>query len=211
MSKRRSKHWLPFLKTDLRRSRTRYCLIFLLFFLLVTASPCLFAQQTRFEVVKTEQSYLITLELRNIDTQELLTTLKNGHTAEVTFNIRIFKKTKGLFKLFGDRMVSEFHPVHTARWDIFNDHFTMTKHNGTSHTYESVESFLSAFLTLQNFTIADSYEPPRHYYAAGSVLLNTMKLVPPLTILAPFLSLRQKSAGWRRHELSEAAVTGGRG
>lgn len=213
MNRRRWKPWPLSLRTVLKRNNStlfakKVILPIALLFVLALPSN---AQQTSFTIEQFEGSYRLSLALLNIDGEELLTALKEGYTAEITFNIRVYKKTDGILSLFGDRMVSEFHPAYTAHWDLFNNRYVVTGPEGGTHAYPSEELFLSYFLQLKDYRVENSYGEPENYYMLGSVLLNTMKLVPPLTILAPFLSLRQRSGDWERFELSSAEQPEGEG
>ncbi len=206
MNRRLWKPWPLSLRTVLKRNKTTLFarkVILPIVLLIVSAVPS-GAQQTSFTIEQFEDSYRLSLALHNIDREDILTALKEGFTAEITFNIRVYKKAEGVLAIFGDRMVSEFHPAYTAHWDLFNNRYVVTGPEGESHAYPSEGLFLSRFLQLKDYRVENSYGEPENYYMLGSVLLNTMKLVPPLTILAPFLSLRQRSGDWERFELSSA-------
>ena len=98
-------------------------------------------------------------------------------------------------------MIAEYHPTFEARWDVFNNHFTIVDTEGRPHIYTSKEKFLDHFLHLSEFPISVKMQEGEEYYILSNVRLNTMKLVPPLTLLAPLLRGRAESSSWVRKPL----------
>jgi hypothetical protein len=134
----------------------------------------------------------------NASTEKLIDSIQEGHTAEIRFQVRLYKKVTGLFRIFGDRMFAEYHPTFEARWDVFNNHFTIVDAEGRSHSYTSREQFLDHFLHLPDYPVSFEMQEDEEYYVLCNVRLNTMKLVPPLTLLAPLLRGRGESSSWVR-------------
>lgn len=141
----------------------------------------------------------------NASTDKLIDSIQEGYTAEIRFQIRLYKKVTGLFRIFGDRMIAEYHPTFEARWDLFNNHFTIVDAEGRPHIYTSRERFLDHFLHLSDFPISFKIQKDDEYYILSNVRLNTMKLVPPLTLLAPLLRGRGESSSWVRKSLPRSS------
>ncbi len=169
--------------------------------LLFLQTILLFSQQTDLSVDEEAGRYVISITMLDASTEKLIDSIREGYTAEVSFQIRLYKKMTGLFRIFGDRMIAEYHPTFEARWDVFNNHFTIVDTEGRPHIYTSREKFLDHFLHLSEFPISFEMQEGEEYYILSNVRLNTMKLVPPLTLLAPLLRGRWESSSWVRKPL----------
>lgn len=201
-------HLLPnYLRQSSRRNKTR---ISLLFFILLTVQPYLNAQETILTVTAEGKNLYIFLKLANYPEEKLLSSLREGFKAEIAFNIRLYRKSRGILRYFGDRMVYEAHPTYEAGWDIFHKQFFLTGDDGSSRMFKNKDKFLLAFFTLKNYPVElKETDPLEGYYILGSISLNTIKLVPPFNILSFLLPKNQKVTPWERIELSQLKPGGG--
>ncbi len=184
------------MKVDLRRIETRYFILCILLFFCIPVS----GQETSCELSCEYDNLSISITLYDFKEKKILTTLENELRSEIIFDIQIYKKRKGVLFLLGDKLLHEYHPFHEAHWDQFNKQYSI-KSDNTIINYTSKPDFFNNFFSLKNYPLRFKPLNPENYYLLSRIRLETVKLVPPLTILSPVLFENKYKTPWRKYEL----------
>lgn len=139
----------------------------------------------------------MSLDYRDPRRREVLKGLAEGLTAEIQFQLRLYRRQPGLLGFFGDRMVVERRIIRTARYDSFEGRYRIGGQRVQIGYYDSAEEALQAFCSLSGFILADlaALESGR-YYVAARVRLTPVKMVAPLNIITLFLPSQTFSSPW---------------
>lgn len=139
----------------------------------------------------------VSLDYRDPRRSEALKGLAEGLTAEIQFQLRLYRRQPGLLGFFGDRMVVERRIVQTARYDSFEGRYRIRRQQAELGYYDSAEKALQAFCSLTDFILADlaALESGR-YYVAARARLTPVKMVAPLNIITLFLPSQTLSSPW---------------
>lgn len=146
---------------------------------------------------------------------DVLHALGNGMQAEVIFVIQIYRKPKGIVRLFGDQLVQQVRITRDARWDIYSQRYVISGTDRPIVYSDDVADFVKLFFDLKNFVLPWSFlgngsvskgdQPP---YLMVRVQVRPMKLVPALAILSVLRMEQEIASGWLRLELPSRQNTG---
>jgi hypothetical protein len=143
----------------------------------------------------TDQALQLRITAPPARAEALRDALESGGEAEIRFRIRAYRERRGLAALLGDALLYEHTIVRTATRELFSEGFRI-RDSGGEVRYEEFEEFLKAF------TVVTHRIPHRHISPAEGVELLYQvvtiprRLVPPFTILRPFLPGLEESSPW---------------
>ena len=139
----------------------------------------------------------VSLDYRDPRRQEVLTALAEGLTAEIQFQLRLYRRQPGFLRFLGDRLVVERRISQTARYDSFEGRYRIRRQDRELAAYSEPGEALEAFCSLSDFPLADlSREEPGEYYVAGRARLTPVKMVAPLSLITLFLPRLAFSSPW---------------
>ena len=92
------------LRTNSRKSELRRLILVLTF---VCPLSCIFPQEIQLDARQSGESVNISARFESIPYKEVFTSLQDGLEAEITFQFRLYEKVRGLFSIFGDRLIGQ--------------------------------------------------------------------------------------------------------
>ncbi|MBN2050320.1 MAG: hypothetical protein JW760_07750 [Spirochaetales bacterium] len=134
---------------------------------------------------------------------DILTSFNNGLRSGIRFEIRLYRVATGFRSFFGDQLLREEHIVKEGHVDSFSRAYRITT-DSKIQDYHNFRQFQEVFYHLADLSIpfipssADGA-----YYILCRVVVEKMKLVPPLNLLSPFMKTNRIATPWVRLDLSE--------
>jgi hypothetical protein len=145
----------------------------------------------------------VSLDYHDPRRQEVLKALEEGLTAEIQFQLRLYRRQPGFLRFLGDRMVIERRLIQTARYDSFEGRYRIRRQGRELGAYSEAGQALAAFCSLPDFVLADLAEvEAKQYYVAARVRLTPVKLVAPLNIITLFMPRLAFSSPWLEGRLA---------
>jgi hypothetical protein len=139
----------------------------------------------------------VSLDYRDPRRQEVLKALAEGLTAEIQFQLRLYRRQPGFMRFLGDRMIVERRLVQTARYDSFEGRYRIRRLDREVGAYGEAGEALAAFCSLTDFILTDlAGLEAGQYYVAARARLTPVKLVAPLNIITLFLPRLAISSPW---------------
>ncbi len=134
----------------------------------------------------------------------LFSSLARGEIAEITYDFRLFNKSRGILSLLGDKMLADRSIVYRIRYDELNSGYILS--SGDDELFfpgfeELREKIRCAQITL---TRPDSSETDNLYIRLRAAIIPR-KLVAPFTILEPFLGSRHIKKEWKEYRYLDAS------
>ncbi|MBN1699235.1 MAG: hypothetical protein JW881_17070 [Spirochaetales bacterium] len=147
---------------------------------------------------------LASVGLKGIDREELLASLKEGLTAEIFFQIRLYRKNKGLFSLLGDWLLLEKKPSYTAYKKFFPDEYVIETSEGDTYSYHEEESFIRNFCLLRDYRFTTTEDINlTDCYILARISINPVKLEPPLHLIVIISSIGRTTSWIEWHPEKE--------
>lgn len=134
--------------------------------------------------------------------ERVIGSLRDGLESEVQYNVRVYERTAGVLGLLGDKLVGEYKETYRARWDEFSGDFILTADSRPTRRTISARAFLTELFSLSNVDTGIRIAAGTRYYVLSDVQIQIVRLVPPLTMIAPFLTKRQINTQWVKTEIS---------
>lgn len=172
--------------------------ILILSFILVPVTVSAQSTNQSFSVVGGQLT--ATIAVSDPPAQRIINSLRDGLESEVQYNVRVYQPSGGLLGIFGDRLVGEYHRTYQARWDEFSGEFIVNADSKTVQKTISARNFVSGLFSLAKADTGIRLAPGT-YYVLSDVRIQIVKLVPPLTMIAPFLTQRQLDTSWVKTEI----------
>jgi hypothetical protein len=139
----------------------------------------------------------VSLDYRDPRREQVLKALEEGLTAEIQFQLRLYRRQHGLLRFLGDRLVVERRVLQTARYDSFEGRYRIRRQDRELGAYSEPGEALEAFCSLSDFPLMDMSEAePGQYYIAARARLTPVKMVAPLNIISLFLPRLAFSSPW---------------
>jgi hypothetical protein len=171
-------------------------------FIILALLPSAICAQT------TEQSFQMnggrlhaSISVSDPPSQRIIESLRDGLESEVRYVVRVYEHTGGFLGFFGDRVVGEYAETYRAKWDEFSGDFILSADGRPIRRTISAQTFLAELFNLTNVDTGIRLNNSDRYYVLSDVKIQIVKLVPPLTMIAPFLTRRQLSTLWVKTEL----------
>ncbi len=160
---------------------------------------------------------LLDIELTGYDPLPVLEALHDGLRSEIHFVARVYRPRRGIFRILGERLLSEHGYRYEAYWDIFERRYVLMS-EGATQRFADREDFLRAFFAVSRLRVPldeihyDSLSED-DITVAAQVRLTPMKLVPALGILSFVLRDEVLATDWVRCEIPTvqdlSAINGG--
>ncbi len=172
---------------------------FISFIILFLSSLSLHAQVTNVVASLNNSKAVIHLHLSDISPDEILKSLSENQTAEITFELRLYKKTEK-FGLSPAILTKEISSVQSGRWIPVTEQYTISTGDKTFY-YKKSEPFLISFLSEEfTFTLPESSKAT--YYCVTRIRLIPLKFMAPFNLLEPFFRNYSRTSPWTRVELT---------
>jgi hypothetical protein len=143
------------------------------------------------------------VEYTGSQSQEVLASLWDGLRAEITFQLRLYKRTRGVFAFLGDRLLQELRVDKIASFDFYENRYKILKGGRTAGEYTAEGEFLEAFFTLRETELGEIENGnEEEYYLLARVRMMPVKIIAPLNIITLFASETVFTTPWVEAELN---------
>jgi len=134
--------------------------------------------------------------------QEVLASLWDGLRAEITFQLRLYRRSSGIFAFLGDRLLMEKRVQQTASFDFYENRYKILKGDRRAGEFAAEAEFLDAFFTLPQTELGElqAGEGKDHYLLAR-VRMMPVKIIAPLNIITLFSNETVFTTPWVEAEL----------
>ncbi|MFP4564472.1 MAG: hypothetical protein ACLFRY_14310 [Spirochaetia bacterium] len=184
---------LPFSKTDSKK-------IELALILLLLTAGAAHPQTLHVSVEHVPAESAVSLDCLVVEApeEELWESVDGGFQVEVVYTLRLYRKSAGLFRFLGDKIVEDAEPTRTGEYDPFSGLYLIhDTYSGGTIRSDNRNSFLSKLLRVDDIRL----EIPREegsYYILAEAEISPIKLKPPLTILSVFSKRNRYHTDWIR-------------
>jgi hypothetical protein len=195
------------LKQNSRRSEAKTPVIPIL---LLLVSTFVSAQEARLDVVLRGRSVSGTVEYLDSNfaergvsaSQAVLASLWDGLRAEITFQLRLYRRSSGVFAFFGDRLLRERQVYQVASFDFYENRYKILRDNRITGEYAAETEFLDAFFSLPEIDLGEiNTGDGGDYYLLARVRMMPVKIIPPLNIITLFSTDTVFTTPWVEAEL----------
>lgn len=142
------------------------------------------------------------LSFQAMEDSRVLENIDRGLTAEILFDIRIYRNPFSLLGLRGGSLVMTRTVTTEGRWDRFNSRYTILR-DGEIERFASSDEFRRRFFSLKDWRFDYSLEEGEVYQIIVRSRIVPMRLYPPFNILTPFQSLQGWRNSWSQAPLEE--------
>lgn len=171
-----------------------------IFILLLFTAHGIYSQSfhTDMQAVQNENMLKVSLSLKGYDHNLIVQTLREGLRSEITYYLRIFRKSAGFETVFGDRLLNEYQYTFNAEKTIFQDGFAISS-SEQKRIFSTTYDFMKAFFTYDKFEIPNSIlSPEGDHYLQGRIRIKKIKLVPPFNLINLFWTDNNKVTSWTK-------------
>lgn len=144
---------------------------------------------------------LVTLRLVDAREKQLVSNAYQGRSSSVRFDFRIYRKSRGMAAILGDRIEKEQSITKQGYWDPFTKSFVVTGSDGSSLTTPRPEDYLDKLLGLESYFV-NLPGNRGDYYLLARVQLKEINLQVPFSLLDPVLPETRVGSPWVRWEFS---------
>ena len=130
--------------------------------------------------------------------EAILDSLDAGHRAEIHYEARIYRRTSGINRLFGDRLVAEEKVTYEARWDELNSRYIVVVDEEFERSFFLADDLIAFLLILDNHMIPLPRDLDDAIYLMCRAQVEPILLVPPLTLLAVVIPKFRMTTPWMR-------------
>ena len=179
--------FFSFLKINLKKNR-------LFLFLFIIGFP-LYAFQLDSTLDSTKH-LVCSVSADDVKGRNILRSMEIGHRAEIEYRIKIYRKDRRMFSMFGDSLVRDLSCSYIGKKDLINGQFHIVNEKNGKIVYNTEKEFLDNFYILNNLEIDLSDEKPGDYYILGKINLKVIKLVPPFNLFSFIIPGIVESTDW---------------
>jgi hypothetical protein len=178
---------------------------------LLLASTALSAQEARLDAVlrgRKVHAAVEYLDSRSAErgvsaSQDVLTSLWEGLRAEIAFQLRLYKRKRGLFAFLGDRLLTERRVYQIASFDSYENRYKIQRGGRIVGEYSGEVEFLTAFFSLPEIELGEiELGEEQDYYLLARVRMMPVKIIAPLNIITLFSTDTVFITSWVEAELS---------
>ena len=184
---------LPFSKTDSKKIELALILL-----LLTAAAAHAQTLHVSVEPFPVESAVSLDCLVAEAPERELWESVDGGFQVEVAYTLRLYRKSTGLFRFLGDKIVEDAETARTGEYDPFSGLYLIhDTYSGGTIRSDNRESFLSKLLRIDDIR----FEIPREegsYYILAEAEISPIKLKPPLTFLSVFSKRNRYHTDWIR-------------
>jgi hypothetical protein len=142
------------------------------------------------------------VEYLDSHSQDVLASLWEGLRAEITFQLRLYRYSRGLFSFFGDRLVLERRIRQTAAFDFYENRYKIHRDGTIVGEYAAETEFLNAFFSLPHTELGPiAPKDAQDYFLLARVRMMPVKIIPPLNIITLFPSEAVFTTPWVQAEI----------
>jgi hypothetical protein len=154
--------------------------------------------------VKVQQGWVLaSFRYRDPPGGEVVTALQEGLASEIQFQLRLYRRQRGLFGFLGDRLLAERRLVRTARFDRFERQYRIQESGAAETRFTQPSSFLQAFCSLSSLSLGPLPQgEAAGCYVLGRARLTPVKIVFPLGLITLFYPQTSFLTPWQRQELA---------
>jgi hypothetical protein len=133
---------------------------------------------------------------------ELFSTLREGLESRITFTLRAFEKTPGMFAFLGDRLLAERTIARSAFFNFLDGTYVVEDDAGARATYTDLGALLKGFFTVEKTALA-RLRPERlaPCYVVARAQFDPVRLMPPLSIVSLAGAAATHTTAWVREEM----------
>ena len=207
MSRTRFRRSVDYSKPNSRRSNAKTYVILIL---LLLASAYGSAQEARLDAVLRDQKVYGAVEYlgshfaeRGVSaSQAVLASLWEGLRAEITFQLRLYRRNRGILAFLGDRLLSERRVYQIASFDFYENRYKIQRDDRITGKYVMEAEFLDAFFSLPETELGEiDAEDGEDYYLLARVRMMPVKIIAPLNIITLFSTETVFTTPWTEAEL----------
>ena len=203
MRKMRFRRSADCLKPDSRRSKAKTPVLLIL---LLLASAYGTAQEARLDALLRGRKVYGAVEYLDAHGQEVLASLRDGLRAEITFQLRLYRRNSGIFAFLGDRLLNERRVYQTASFDFYENRFRLQRDDRIIGKYAGEAEFLDAFFSVPQIGLgeieAGGSGDGGQYYLLARVRMMPVKIIAPLNIITLFSTETVFTTPWVETELN---------
>jgi hypothetical protein len=160
------------------------------------------AQEARLDAVLRGRTVFGAVEYVGPHSQQVLASLWDGLRAEITFQLRLYKRSSGVFAFIGDRLLHEKRVYKIASFDFYENRYKIRKGDSVEGEYAAETEFLDAFYSLRETELGEIEIGDRgDYYLLARVRMMPVKIIAPLNIITLFSSETVFTTPWVEAEL----------
>ncbi|MCF7929427.1 MAG: DUF4390 domain-containing protein [Spirochaetales bacterium] len=193
--------WQNSSRTASKRNKRVRILLYTVLFLVLQILPAaaLHAAHTRLDISPTDRGLYIDLDFHSGESGRILRSLQAGMSSRIFFQIRVYEHKEGLADIFGGRLVMEAEPKHILRFDPFLESYLIERSYGKTLHFAAPAPAISAFLRLEDYPIPlYAGENRRRREVRTRIILEPIRLIPPLHILSLILPFTDIRGEWQR-------------
>ena len=143
----------------------------------------------------------VSAKLVGFQPDKILKSLNEGLKAEIFFQFRLYKKNKSIVSFFGDWVVAEEKPFFIAYRDFFSDLYIIETSEHKKYTFSEAEMFTEHFSGISSYRFFNiSNIDISEYYILARIIINPVKLEPPLHIISLFSPIRRMT-NWAKSNI----------
>jgi len=142
MKSKPCKQSLHSLRTSSRKSDLAWLILVLTF---VCSPNRIFPQKIHLDAQQLGEGVNISARLESIPYKEVFTSLQDGLEAEITFQFRLYEKVRGVFAIFGDRLIGQREPSYRAHMKLYDNTYTLITSSGEKLEFKKREDFVKSF------------------------------------------------------------------
>lgn len=165
------------------------------------------AQDRDIRLWKARDDLYLSLVLPGSLQPDIISSLDSGLRSEITFEIKIYRTTRGFRSIFGDRLTQEILITREAKKDSFTGDYLLISPSETM-TFSNPAEFLRRYFRLEEYPLPFTPAEGEEYYVLGRIIVEETKLVPPLNLLTPFMRDNRTATAWMRHPIPEEGENG---
>ena len=142
--------------------------------------------------------------MRYVDSRsrEVLQSLREGFSSEITFQLRLYRRNRGLFSFLGDHLLIERRVYQVAAFDVFENRYSIQRAGRTVGEFEQQSRFLSSFFSVPEIEMGEiEAGQASEYYLLARVRMMPVKIIAPLNIVTLFSPGTAFTTRWIQAEL----------
>lgn len=174
--------------------------------LLLLTSAYGFAQEARLDTALRGRKVYGAVAYQDSHSQEVLASMWEGLRAEIVFQLRLYRRNRGIFAFLGDRLLSERRVYQIASFDFYENRYEIQRDDRLAGEYSAEAEFLDAFFFLPETELGEiealSGLDAADYYLLARVRMMPVKIIAPLNIITLFSSDTVFTTPWVETELN---------
>lgn len=165
---------------------------------LAAASPA----DTLLQVKLQETQVSASVELKTDMSDAVLLSLHDGLKAKIVFQFRLYRRMRGPWSIFGDRIIATGNVTRLAYLDIFEDRYIIETEGESLRQFNQQEQFMQSFVRCADYSLAEvPKDDLSQYYVLARIRLDPVRIVAPLNIITLFFGQTTVTTPWVESEI----------